>query len=165
MLHGHKFAHGHWHGRIFRKGDFKYMILDMLKDKPSYGYEIIRELEEQFGGLYVPSAGIVYPTLQYLEELGYVTGREQDGKKVYTISDEGRKFLETQKDTVDGIRKSLKSWCGSHSRDEFHELMYGMGRLGKLCFSSGRSAAPEQIKLIREVIDTAHEEIEKIIKK
>ena len=164
-MHGHRFGHGPWQGRMFRKGDFKYMILDMLREKPRYGYEIIRELEDKFGGLYVPSAGIVYPTLQYLEELGYVTGAERDGKKVYTVTDEGRKFLESQKETVDGIHNSMKSWCGAHSRDEFHELMRGMGRLGKLCFSNGRSGTPEQIKLIRKVIDSAYEDIDKIFKK
>ena len=64
--------HGFHHGgpfsrRMFRKGDLKYLILDMLKEKPRYGYEIIKELEGRFGGIYMPSAGIVYPTLQYLE--------------------------------------------------------------------------------------------------
>lgn len=164
-MHTNKFGHGPWHGRMFRKGDFKYMILDMLKERPRYGYEIIRELEDRFGGLYVPSAGIVYPTLQYLEELAYVTAVERDGKKIYTVTGEGLKFLETQKETVDGIQKSVKSWCGAHSGDEFHGLMRDMSRLGKLCFRAGRLVQPEDLKRIRKAISTAYDEIEKIIKK
>ncbi len=50
--------------RMFEKGDFKYILLDLLKEKPSHGYEIIRALEDRFHGFYVPSAGSVYPTLQ-----------------------------------------------------------------------------------------------------
>ncbi|MCJ7743765.1 MAG: PadR family transcriptional regulator, partial [Dehalococcoidales bacterium] len=57
----------------FRRGVFKYIILQYLKDKPSHGYEIIRALEERLHGLYVPSAGTIYPRLQMLEERGYVT--------------------------------------------------------------------------------------------
>ena len=64
----------------------------LLKDKPRHGYEIIREMEEKFGGFYTPSPGAVYPTLQWLEDMGYVTVLAQDGKKTYTITEEGLKF-------------------------------------------------------------------------
>ena len=68
--------------RLFEKGDLKYVILDLLKDKPSHGYEIIRALEERFHGFYSPSAGSIYPTLQLLEDMGHVKSSEADGKKV-----------------------------------------------------------------------------------
>src|SRR5262245_30800963 len=79
--------------RIFEKGDLKSVILQLLKEKPRHGYEVIRALEERFGGFYSPSPGAVYPTLQMLEDLGYTSVVSQDGKKVYTITDEGLKFL------------------------------------------------------------------------
>src|ERR671933_2282623 len=81
-------------GRVFGKGDLKYVILDLLKDRPAHGYEVMRALEERFRGFYSPSPGSVYPTLQMLEDLGYVSSRQRDGKKVYQITDEGRSFLE-----------------------------------------------------------------------
>ena len=56
--------------RFFERGDLKYVILDLLTDKPRHGYEIIRELEDRFHGFYTPSAGKVYPTLQLLEDMG-----------------------------------------------------------------------------------------------
>ena len=87
----------------FQKGDLKYVILDLLKDKPRYGYEVIRELEERSHGFYSPSAGVVYPTLQMLEEMGYASAAEQDGKKVYSITDEGRQFLTERKDFTEEI--------------------------------------------------------------
>ncbi len=116
---------GYWGGeRMFRKGDFKYLILDLLKDKPRHGYEIIRELEERFHGFYSPSPGVVYPTLQYLEEMGYVTSKEQDGKKVYTITDEGLKHLAEEKDIIDDIR--CRAWPGfGRMHEHMHEQMHG----------------------------------------
>ena len=93
------------HSRLFEKGDLKYVILDLLKDKPSHGYEIIKALENRFHGFYSPSAGTVYPTLQLLEDMGYVKSSEQDGKKVYTITDEGRNFLNERHETMDKIKE------------------------------------------------------------
>src|SRR4030065_703220 len=69
----------------FQKGDLKYMLLDLIKDKPRHGYEIIRELEEQSYGFYKPSPGVIYPTLQMLEEMGYARSTEKEGKNVYSI--------------------------------------------------------------------------------
>src|SRR5438046_2756493 len=74
--------------RFFDRGDLKYVILRMLKTKPMHGYEVMRALEEESGGWYKASAGSVYPTLQMLEDQGYVSALDQDGKKVYTITDE-----------------------------------------------------------------------------
>ena len=62
------------------RGDLRYVLLDLLKDRPSYGYELIQALEERFHGFYTPSAGTVYPTLQWLQDLGYLSVAEQDGR-------------------------------------------------------------------------------------
>ncbi|HVD35339.1 MAG TPA: PadR family transcriptional regulator, partial [Rubrobacter sp.] len=102
---GHRpgFGHGPRRGRMFERGDLKYVILDMLKDEPAHGYEIIRRLEERSRGFYSPSPGSVYPTLQLFEDMGQVTSTERDGKKVYAITDEGRKYLEENRRFVDAI--------------------------------------------------------------
>jgi len=70
----------------------KYMLLEILKDGPQHGYEMIMELESRHRG-YRPSAGSVYPTLQMLDEGGFVTSQEIDGKKVYTITEKGLELL------------------------------------------------------------------------
>src|SRR5918911_1521235 len=73
-------------GRMFEQGDLKYVILRLLEEKPRHGYEVIKELEERFRGLYSPSPGTVYPTLTMLEEMGYARGtQEEGGKKIYEI--------------------------------------------------------------------------------
>ena len=92
--HGNPFERN---SRMFKKGDMKYVILELVKDKPSHGYEITQAMEDRFHGLYSPSAGSVYPVLQLLEDMEYVTSNLMDGKKVYTITDKGKKFWKTKR--------------------------------------------------------------------
>jgi DNA-binding PadR family transcriptional regulator len=158
----------HWgQERMFHKGEFKYLILDLLKDKPSYGYEVIRELEEQFHGFYSPSPGIVYPTLQYLEDMGYVTSSEQDGKKVYTITNEGLKFLEDQSQTINDIRSHMRhSWgpWSSELHDQFRDVMHEIRDLGRLIGRRARGMNGEKMRRIGGALRKAYEEIEKIVR-
>jgi len=93
-----RFFRGSRRRSSFQKGDLKYIILDLIKDKPRHGYDIIRELEEQSYGLYKPSPGVIYPTLQMLEEMGYASSTEQEGKKVYSVTEDGLQFLAKQKE-------------------------------------------------------------------
>lgn len=79
--------------RFFARGDLKFALLALLEKQPMHGYEMMKALEEQSGGTYVPSAGSIYPTLQMLEDRNFVRVSELEGKKVYTITDEGRAFL------------------------------------------------------------------------
>src|SRR5437879_11538079 len=56
--------------RVFDQGHLKYVILRLLEEKPRHGYEIIKEIEDRFAGMYSPSPGTIYPTLTMLEDLG-----------------------------------------------------------------------------------------------
>lgn len=78
---------------FFGRGDLKYALLELLQERPMHGYEMMKELQERTGGRYTPSAGSVYPTLQMLEDRGFVTVSEADGKKVHQITEAGRGFL------------------------------------------------------------------------
>ncbi len=93
---GDVFIHAWRGGGRARRGDIKFLILEVLADGPRHGYDIITELENKSNGRYRPSAGSVYPTLTMLEEGGYITGNAADGKRVFTITDAGRELL-TQK--------------------------------------------------------------------
>lgn len=166
MFDGHHFRH--WgKERMFQRGEFKYLVLDLLKDKPRYGYEVIRELEEQFQGFYSPSPGAVYPTLQYLDDMGYVTSREQDGKKVYTITNEGLKFLEDKFQTVNDIKRHMRHNWGPWSSelyDQFRDVMREIHDLGLLIGRRARGMNGEKMRRIGGVLRKSYEEIEKIIK-
>ena len=101
----HRQRSGHGHGRHemrggrgpgrgrhrVRRGDVRSAILALLDDRPMHGYEMIQELEERTGGRWTPSAGSIYPTLQLLEDEGLVSAEEVDGRKVYSLTDSGKK--------------------------------------------------------------------------
>jgi len=161
MFRGHafrreRFMKGPWRDSSFQKGDLKYVILDLIKEKPRHGYEIIRELEEMSHGLYTPSPGAVYPTLQMLEEMGYATAVERDGRKVYTITGEGINFLTERKDSADEVRSQMKSrWSFKNvgkmasMMKEYHDLENVVGR-------GLRTMDADKMQRIRQVlIDTA----------
>ena len=94
-------------GRMLAQGDLRLLALALIAEQPRHGYEIIKVLEEKTEGWYAPSPGIVYPTLTYLEEAGYVTAQADGAKRLYTITGEGRAYLERT------ARSSMRCWSGS----------------------------------------------------
>jgi DNA-binding PadR family transcriptional regulator len=147
----------------FQKGDLKYIILDLMKDKPRHGYEIIRELEEQSHGLYKPSPGVIYPTLQMLEEMGYASSTEQESKKVYTITDEGRAFLEKQKDQANGVRNQMKRKWSFKKIGRMAMVMKEYHALESVLGNAFRNLDEDKIQRIREILVQATDSIEAII--
>ncbi len=152
-------------GRMFEKGDLKYVILDLLEAKPSHGYEVIRALEERFRGFYSPSPGSVYPTLQLLEDLGYVVATQRDGKKVYEITDEGRKFLEEHRQSVENIWERVGGGWDPELMAEMHEIRHELGDLARLFGRKMRTGRVnrDKLRLVREVIVRAIRDIEDIL--
>ena len=93
--------------RMLAQGDLRLVALALMAEAPRHGYEIIKLLEEKTSDWYSPSSGIVYPTLTYLEEAGYVTASTEGSKKLYTITEEGRAYLESNRDLVDVVLDRL----------------------------------------------------------
>jgi len=155
------------HSRFFEKGDLKYVILDLLKDKPAHGYEIIRALESRFHGFYTPSAGSVYPTLQLMEDLGYIKVLEQDGKKVYTVTEEGIKFLKDRKETVDKIKDHMRGWWGHGKLGDLaspiKESMMDLGEIRRYIITAAHQKDIEKLGKIREIIAKARGDIQSLI--
>jgi DNA-binding PadR family transcriptional regulator len=155
------------HSRFFDKGDLKYVILDLLKDKPAHGYEIIRALESRFHGFYTPSAGSVYPTLQLMEDLGYIKALEQDGKKVYTVTEEGIKFLKERKETVDKIKDHMRAWWGHGKLRDFaspiKESMMDLGEIRRSIITAAHHKDVEKLGKIKEIIAKARGDIQALI--
>ena len=75
---------------VFAHGQLRLYLLALLNEGPRHGYEVIRDLEERFNGLYSPSAGTVYPRLAKLEEEGLVERTDEGRKATYRITDAGR---------------------------------------------------------------------------
>lgn len=152
-------------GRMFEKGDLKYVILDLISEKPSHGYELIQALEEKSRGLYSPSPGSVYPTLQLLEDLGHVSVEQRDGRKVYSVTDEGRKFLEENRQLVEDIWSRVGGGWDPAMAAEMHEIRREVMGLGKRFGREmhGGQLDSDKLRRVREVISSAAREIEGIL--
>jgi DNA-binding PadR family transcriptional regulator len=94
-------------GRMLGQGDLQLIALALIAEQPRHGYEIIKLLEEKTSDWYSPSPGIVYPTLTYLEEVGYVTSQADGAKRLYTITAEGRTHLKANRDLADALLDRL----------------------------------------------------------
>jgi DNA-binding PadR family transcriptional regulator len=96
-------------GRMLAQGDLKLLALALIAEQPRHGYELIKFVEEKTGGLYSPSPGVVYPTLTFLEEAGYVTAESEGAKKRYTITEEGRAYLGENREIADMVLERLEA--------------------------------------------------------
>lgn len=152
--------------RFLERGELKFVILDLLQEQPRHGYDIIRALEERFGGFYSPSPGVIYPTLQLLEDQGAVTGAEQDGKKVYSITEAGRQLLGERHTTLTDIRERMRSW-GPGRHPDLGELMGEFRGLAETLFrpeTRGWWSDPEKVRRVRAVLTSTREEIERVLR-
>jgi len=151
-----------WRQQIFESGEVKYVILRLLKEKPRHGYEVIKALEEKLGGWYTPSAGTIYPTLQLLEDQGYVRAVETDGKKVYHITPEGEAFLDQHRDVVDEILERVGGAVRGFAGGAMGELSETFARLARLAFVEAWRAGPgdARVQRILEILKKAAADIE-----
>jgi DNA-binding PadR family transcriptional regulator len=150
--------------RMFDRGDLKYVILKLLSKKPMHGYEVMRALEEESGGCYSASPGSVYPTLQMLEDQGYVVCEEQEGKKVYSITDAGREFLKQNGDLVEDILDRVSDFTDRFFRNEMRDLTRAFRDLARVTFERGFrwAEAPGDLERLTEILRRAAREIEEM---
>ncbi len=152
---------------MFESGEVKFVILRLLREKPRHGYEVIKALEERLGGCYTPSAGTVYPTLQLLEDQGYVKATDQDGKKVYHITPEGEQFLDENQtvldDIFDRVKDTVRDFAGGHMAD----LNHAFTRLAKVTYKRAwrwgpdHPSVPKIVAILKQAADDIEREWEK----
>ena len=94
-------------GRRLAAGDLRLVLLALLAERASHGYELIKALEERSGGFYTPSPGMVYPALTWLEEMGYASVAAEGAKKLYSITDAGRTCLNENRQSADAMLRQL----------------------------------------------------------
>jgi len=154
---------GRFRGRFFETGDLRFVILKLIAEKPRYGYDIIKAIEERLGGSYAPSPGVAYPTLTLLEELGYVTVTTGEGtKKLHTITAEGTAALESNKAAVDALFDRMEQAGAAFSRGRSPQIMRAIEnfRMVLRMKTSQGSLSEEQIRKIVEAVDGAARAIE-----
>lgn len=149
--------------QIFESGEVKYVILRLLKEKPRHGYEIIKALEERMGGCYTPSPGTIYPTLQLLEDQGFVRAVEAEGKRVFHITPEGEAFLEQHRDVIDDIFERVRDTVRGFSGGQMVALNQAFARLAAVTYRQAWRSGPDDpmVGRMAEVLRRAADEIDK----
>lgn len=137
-------------------------MLDALSERPRHGYEVIQVIEERSGGSYRPSPGVIYPTLQMLEELGHARVVEQENRKVYELTELGREDLLAHREEVSDFYERFAEDSWESYVEDFGDIMKRLGRLFKTFRKAGRrgALAPKTIKRVGEIIDNAVRDIE-----
>ena len=152
--------------QMFEAGEIKFVILRLLKEKPRHGYEIIKALEEKMAGCYTPSAGTVYPTLQLLEDEGYVRAVDTDGKKVYHVTAEGERYLEEHRDLLDEILDRVRETVRDFTGGGIGEVQGAFAHLAAVTFKKAWRRGPDDpaLKRVAEILRKAGDEIEEALR-
>jgi len=145
-----------WPGsRRARRGDVRTALLSLLAERPMHGYDLMRELAERSGGAWHPSPGSVYPTLQMLEDEGLVTGEEQEGKRVFSITDAGRAEVEARKERA-GYAAPWHSPEGHEAIDRLRQTGF---QLAAATMQVARAGTVAQMERATEILAKARGEL------
>lgn len=149
--------------RMFEQGDLRFVVLKLLDEKPAHGYEIIRAVEERFGGAYAPSPGIVYPTLTLLEEQGLIAVVETDGpRKLYGLTDQGRAELGRVGPEVERVyarMSEMRQRFGGGAAPEIGRAMENLKTALQLRLARGDDA---DVRRVTAILDGAARAIEEL---
>ncbi|WP_169156675.1 PadR family transcriptional regulator [Brasilonema bromeliae] len=151
-----------------RRGEARYLLLDALRDEPKHGYEIIKALEERSSGQYAPSPGTVYPTLQYLEDMGLVRADQEAARRVYHLTETGRTELDAHAEEVNAFWARLKEPDTSAAiQAEIGFLEDELEHLMRTVWGGLRNALnrddQKTIRRVREVIEHSQNEVRRIL--
>ncbi|MBV8681298.1 MAG: PadR family transcriptional regulator [Caulobacteraceae bacterium] len=154
----------HRGGRVFDQGDLKWVILQLIADKPSHGYELIKTIEERLGGAYSPSPGVIYPTLTLLEDLGYIAPAAEEGsRRAYAITDDGRQALEENSAAVRSLNERMEQIAERSAGRAAPQIVRAMENLRvalRLRLDRG-PLSPEQIARLSDILDDTARAIER----
>jgi DNA-binding PadR family transcriptional regulator len=151
-------------GRLFDYGELRLLVLALIAQAPAHGYELIKTIEDRFGGAYTPSPGVIYPTLSWLEDSGYASVEAEGGRKSYAITEEGKAFLEANQAAADALFERGSGGENAGRRGRSLQVMRAMHNLKtalRLRLASG-SIDEAGIDAIAAAIDEAAQKIGKL---
>ena len=150
--------------QMFESGEMKFVILRLIREKPRHGYEVMKALEEKFRGHYTPSAGSVYPTLQLLEDEGFVRAVDTDGKKVYHITPEGEQYLDAHRDVLDEIFERVRETVRDFTGGGLGEVQGAFAQLAGTTFRRAWRLGPNDpsLKRVAEILKKAANDIDEV---
>jgi len=154
--------------RVFGHGGLRFVLLQLIADKPAHGYELIKAIEDRLGGSYAPSPGVVYPTLTLLEEMGYLSVEAGDGsgRKRYSVTASGQEFLAANREMADAMMARMSGGVdGAGPRGGRPPQVTRAIENLKLAMRmrlSGAAMTDQQAHEFAAVLDAAAQQIEKI---
>ncbi|MFT4149321.1 MAG: PadR family transcriptional regulator [Paracoccaceae bacterium] len=149
------------HGRPFDYGELRLLVLALIADQPRHGYDLIREIGDRFGGSYSPSPGVIYPTLSWLEDMGFAeVSPEAAGRKTYRITAEGSAFLQENRAAVDDLLARIGQGDRGGPPAPVIRAMENLRLALRLRLQAGALDADE-IDRIAAALDTAAREVER----
>jgi DNA-binding PadR family transcriptional regulator len=148
-------------GRMFGHGDLRLVLLSLIAEKPRHGYDLIRAIEEKFGGAYAPSPGAVYPTLTLLAEQDYIAAEAASGtRKLYQITDAGRDFLDENAVALKGIQSRMDLAAQAFSMHSTPEMVHEAIRTLKQALHMRRGPwTAEEAERVRKLIEATARQI------
>ncbi len=159
-LHGRR--HGGRHGRrLFDYGELRVLLLALIGEQPRHGYELIKLLEERFGGAYSPSPGVIYPTLAWLDDMGFAAIEAEDGgRKRYRITAEGEAFLAANRANADDLLARARADGPADAPAPVVRAMQNLKLALRLRFRSG-PVSREAAEQIAAAIDAAAQTVDR----
>ena len=139
----------------------RFVILSLIAEAPRHGYEIIKLIEERLGGAYAPSPGVVYPMLTMLEEMGQATLQVEGARKLYAITDDGRRVLVENKAFVDAITERMKAAGAGQQAGRAPQILRAIENLRMVLRLKAGSLTEEQVHKVTDILDAAAKEIER----
>lgn len=151
--------------RIFESGELRLVLLSLIAEQPRHGYDLIRAIEELSGGAYVPSPGIVYPTLTMLNEMGQIEEASSDrARKAFAITAEGSEYLAARKAEVDALLARLAEFATARERTDRGPIRRAMRNLRAVLIDRFErdDVTSETMHQVTAILDEAAQRIEKL---
>lgn len=153
-------------GRFFEAGEVRLAILSLLSEGPKHGYQLMKEMAERSGGMYRASAGSVYPTLQQMEDEGLVEAAQEGGRRVFHLTEAGRKELERDPESVRRIWERAER-CEDWGQFMGPDSLALLPSLAALCKTSLRAAGRADresggTERVREILERARRELDNL---
>jgi DNA-binding PadR family transcriptional regulator len=151
--------------RVFDSGELRLVLLKLIADQQRHGYELIRAIEELTGGVYVPSPGVIYPTLTMLQEMGQIEEAAADGsRKAFAITADGREILAARKVDVEALFARLAQLAAERERTDGGPIRRAMQNLRTVLIDRfGREGVkPATLHEAAAILDEAARKIEQL---
>jgi DNA-binding PadR family transcriptional regulator len=162
-MHGHHPQRGGG-GRgpkMFDAGAMRYVVLQLIAEKPRHGYEIIKEIEQRAGGGYAPSPGAIYPLLSMLLDMGHVSATADGNKKLHTITPEGQAFLDENRQMVDAVVARLSESSSGEEGGDLRSMMHAL-KDAVITRAHEHNATRERRLQIRAILQRAADDINQL---